>query len=145
MMKMNDRFPHAARLFALLTLVCATLHAQTSNTAQQLVFAGLRSVAQQGQINAVQTDAAGNLYLLLNQGDGVRVLKTDNAGGTVLAQALLGAQGDIGVALALDPSGNVYITGTTSSTTLNGTSGAAIPTRTDTSTNSFVAKFTSTP
>ena len=59
----------------------------------------------------------------------------------MLAQALLGAAGDIGAALALDPAGNVYVTGTTTSTALTGTSGAAIPARTDTSTSSFVAKL----
>ncbi len=130
-----------AATLALLISLASSLCAQSANTSQQLVFAGLRSVAAQGQINSVKTDAAGNLYLLVDQGDGVRLLKTDNAAGTILAQAQLGAAGDSGVALALDPAGNVYVTGTTSSTTLTGTSGAAVPNRTDASTNSFVAKF----
>jgi hypothetical protein len=108
---------------------------------QQLAFTGLRSSGAEGQFNAVATDPAGDIYLLLDQKDGVRLLKTDNAASAVLAQALLGAKGDIGLALALDPLGNVYVTGTTTSTTLKGTSGAAIPNRTDSSTNSFVAKF----
>jgi hypothetical protein len=111
------------------------------NTSQQLAFAGLRSIAAQGQINAVKTDSAGNIYLLLDQKDGVRLLKTDNAASKILAQAQLGARGDIGLAMALDPAGNVYITGTTTSATLTATTGAAIPNRTDTSTQSFVAKF----
>lgn len=119
------------------------LNAQSANTSQQLVFAGLRSIAGQGQINGVKTDTAGNLYLLIDQGDGVRLLKTDNAATTVLAQVQLGAQGDSGIALALDRAGNVYITGTSSSTVLTATSGAAIPNRTDASTNSFVARFDS--
>ena len=34
---------------------------------QQLAFAGLRAVANEGQINAVQTDASGNLYLLIDR------------------------------------------------------------------------------
>ena len=145
MMNLHSRGHTARRLHAtlfMLALLGPVLRSQPPpNTTQQLVFAGLRSVAQQGQINAVKVDTAGNLYLLLNQGDGVRLLKTDNAGSVILAQALLGAAGDIGVALALDPAGNVYITGTTTSTALTSTSGAAIPARTDTSTNSFVAKF----
>lgn len=124
-----------------LMLLGSILSAQGTNTSQQLVFAGLRSVAQKGQINGVQTDSAGDIYLLLNCGDGVRLLKTDNAGSAVLAQALLGATGDVGTALALDPAGNVYVTGTTTSSLLTGSSGAAIPNRTDASTNSFVAKF----
>jgi hypothetical protein len=127
------------------TLLCFAIFCgqgvRAQNTMQTLSLAGLRSVAMQGQINAIKTDTAGDLFLLLNQGDGVRLLKTDNTGATVQAQALLGAKGDIGLALALDSSGNIYVTGTTTSSTLTGTSGAAIPNRTDQSTNSFVAKF----
>ena len=70
---------------------------------QHLVFTGLRSVASQGQFNAVKTDAAGNLYLLLDQKDGVRLLKTDPTATNLLAQAQLGAKGDIGLAMAIDP------------------------------------------
>lgn len=113
----------------------------TAAAAQQLAFAGLRTAGQQGQFNAVQADASGNIYLLLDQKDGVRLLKTDNAAQTVLAQTQLGAAGDIGLALALDPSGNVYVTGTTTSATLTATPGAAIATRADSSTNTFVARF----
>jgi hypothetical protein len=108
---------------------------------QQLTFTGLRSVASQGQINALGSDTAGNLYLLINQNDGVRLLKTDPTATNLLAQSLIGAQGDIGLALALDPSGNIYITGTTTSGALSGTAGAAFPTVADTSINSFVAKY----
>ena len=115
----------------------------TMNTAQQLVFSGLRSVGQQGKINGVKTDAAGNVYLLLDEKDGVRVLKTDNAGGVILAMALLGAKGDVGLGIALDPNANVYVTGTTTSSTLTATGGAAFPSPTDGSTQSFVAKFDS--
>jgi hypothetical protein len=133
------------RVFAFLfTLLPAVLSGQQgANSSQQLAFAGLRSIAQHGQINGVQADSAGHLYLLLNQGDGVRLLETDNAASTILTQTLLGAAGDAGVALTLDPAGNVFVAGTTSSATLTGTSGAAIPSRTDISTNSFVAKFDS--
>ncbi len=125
----------------LVALLCLCPFATAQNT-QQLIFAGLRSVAQQGQINAVQTDASGNLYLLINQGDGVRLLKTDPTATNILAQSLLGSKGDIGLAMAQDPAGNLYITGTTTSTTLTATTGSAVPNRTDTSTQSFVAKYT---
>ena len=121
-------------------LVASSTAAQT---AQQLAFAGLLSSGHQGQFNAVQSDSAGNLYLLLDQKDGVRVLKTDAAATSVLAQAHFGAHGDIGVALCLDPSGNVYVTGTTTSGSLTGTSGAAFPSPADISTNSFIARFDS--
>ncbi|HEX7157983.1 MAG TPA: SBBP repeat-containing protein, partial [Edaphobacter sp.] len=125
---------------ALVGLVPSSVIAQT---AQQLAFAGLLSSGHQGQFNGVQTDASGNLYLLLDQKDGVRVLKTDAAATTALAQAHIGAHGDIGIALCLDPAGNVYVTGTTTSGSLAGTSGTAFPSVADTSTNSFVAKFDS--
>ena len=112
---------------------------------QHIAFTGLRSTASPSsnpaQFNAVKTDASGNLYLLLDQKDGVRLLKTDPTATNILAQAQLGAAGDIGLAMALDPSGNIYITGTTTSGTLASTSGSAFPTAADTSTNSFIAKF----
>ncbi len=90
---------------AAVVLLSPMLCAQVANSSQQLAFAGLRSVAQQGQINGIQTDSAGNIYLLLNQGDGVRLLKTDNSGSAVLAQSLLGGSGDVGTAIALGPAG----------------------------------------
>ncbi|WP_325379957.1 choice-of-anchor D domain-containing protein [Edaphobacter sp.] len=117
-----------------------TLPAQQT---QQLVFTGLHSTASQGQFNAVQSAPNGHLYLLLDQKDGVRILETDANATTVLAQAQLGAKGDIGLAMALDPSGNLYVTGTTASGFLAGTSGAAFPAPADASTNSFIAKFDS--
>ena len=126
-----------------LLLHASQLLGQAGNISQQLVFAGLRSVGQQGQINAVQIEGAGNLYLLLNQGDGVRILKTDAAASAVLAQAQLGAAGDIGVAMAIGPAGEIYVAGTTTSGALAGTAGAAVQYRTDASTNSFLAKFDS--
>ncbi len=128
---------HRALLLFLLTIVCLPLHAQIAS----LALTGLRTVANQGQFNAIQSDAAGNLYLLLDQHDGIRLLKTDPTATTVLAQAHLGAQGDIALSLALDPSGNPYITGTTTSGALSATAGAAFPTPIGTTTNSFIAKL----
>lgn len=129
-------------LFTLISL-CLSMRGQNapSGPAQQLVFAGLRSVAAQGQINSVATDAAGNIYLLLDQGDGVRMLKVDSVGGALLAQAQLGAKDDVGIAMALDPLGNIYVAGTTSSSTLVATPGAAFAARNDTLQSSFVAKY----
>jgi hypothetical protein len=124
-----------------------TLHAQQAPPTgpQQIAFAGLRAVLNQGlpegQINAVQVGATGNLYLLTDQKDGVRLLKTDSTATTVLAQAYIGAKGDIGLAMALDPAGNVYVAGTTTSGALTTTNGAAFRAASGTSTNSFVAKF----
>ncbi len=114
------------------------------NTQQQLAFAGLRATAGKGQFNAIQIDSAGNLYLLYDQKDGVRILKTDPGATQIYAQAQLGTTGDTGIALALDPSGNVYVAGTTTSGAIAGTPGAVFPARADSSTNSFIAKFDST-
>lgn len=117
----------------------ASLHAQ--NNAQHIAFAGLRATAGRGRFNGLQTDSSGNLYLLVDQKDGVRVIKSDPTATQILAQSHIGAAGDIGLALALDPAGNVYVTGTTTSASLPTTGGVPFPAPTDTSTNGFVAKF----
>lgn len=116
--------------------------AQAVNTAQQVTLAGLRANAGQGSFPGAAYAPDGTLYLLYNQGDGIRILSLDATGASIRAQTLLGAAGDNAVALAVDPSGNLYVTGTSSSGMLQGTSGTAFPTRADTSTNSFLAKFT---
>ena len=136
-------FQTIASLLLLLAPLGISAPAQTTTGPQSLAFAGLRTMASQGQWNGVKTDATGNIYLLLDQKDGVRLLKSGPTATTILAQAQLGAKGDIGLALALDPAGNVYVAGTTTSTALNATSGVAFPTRSGTGTNSFVAKFDS--
>ncbi|MBS1799254.1 MAG: choice-of-anchor D domain-containing protein [Acidobacteria bacterium] len=128
---------------SLIALFAATPRTSLSQNAQQLAFAGLRAAAGKGQFNSVQADSAGNLYLLYDQKDGVRILKTDPGAVQLLAQAQFGAAGDAGIAMALDPAGNVYVTGTTTSGTIAGTSGVVFPARADASTNSFVAKFDS--
>ena len=115
--------------------------AQAVNVSQQVTLAGLRSANGQGSFYAAAYGADGSLFLLYDQHDGVRVLKLNAAGSTVLAQAQLGTVGDSPLAMALDPAGNVYVTGTSTSGNLNGTSGSAFPSRADTSTNSFLAKF----
>ena len=123
------------------------LHAQAPATGpQQLAFAGLRAALSsqgqpQGQINAVRVGATGNLYLLIDQKDGVRLIETDPAATNILNQAQIGAKGDVGLAMALDPAGNVYVTGTTTSGALTATGGAAFTAASGTATNSFVAKF----
>ncbi|MBB5330960.1 choice-of-anchor D domain-containing protein [Tunturiibacter gelidoferens] len=132
---------------ALLLISSLALAAQTTGP-QQLLFTGLLgssnpnpSNAHYAQFNAIQSDSSGNLYLLLDQGDGIRLLKTDSSATNVLAQTHLGSSGDIGLAMATDPAGNLYITGTTTSGTLTTTSGAAFPSAADTSINSFIGKF----
>ncbi len=137
MMKLRARCLAFAGIFGLLV---SSLVAQNTGP-QQLQFAGLRSVASQGQFNAVQVGAGGDLYLLLDQKDGVRLLKTDPTATTVLAQAQFGAKGDIGLAMALDPAGNVYVTGTSWSGAMTGTAGAAFPAVSGTGINSFIGKF----
>jgi hypothetical protein len=111
------------------------------NASQAVVLEGLRASKGAGSFVAAAYAPDGSLLLLYDQHDGVRVLKTDAGGTTVLAQAQMGAAGDAPVAMALDPSGNLYVTGTTTSGTLRGTSGAAFGSVADTSTNSFLAKY----
>ena len=116
--------------------------AQTAvNAAQQVTLQGLRTSAAHGSFNAAAQAADGSLYLLLDEHDGVRVLKSNATATTLLTQTQMGAAGDVGLAMAVDPSGNLYVAGTTSSGTLTGTSGAAFPSVADSSTNSFVAKY----
>jgi hypothetical protein len=133
------------RLFIALLLIVSTLApAQiTVNASQQITLQGLRTSASYGRFLAAAYEADGSLILLYDQHDGVRLLKTNAAGTTVLAQSQQGATGDSGLALALDPSGNIYVTGTTTSTALMGSAGTAFPTRYDPTTNSFLAKYDS--
>ena len=144
---MAEIYPTAILLLGAFFATPFLLHAQSNPLTgpQQLVFTGLLGSSNPSQpyaqFNAVQSDASGNLYLLLDQKDGVRLLKTDPTATTILAQTQLGAAGDIGLAMALDPSGNLYITGITTSGSLQSTSGAAFPSPADTSTNSFIGKF----
>jgi len=108
---------------------------------QVVLLQGLLSANHHGSFTAARYAADGSLFLLLDEGDGVRVLKTDSAGKTVEAQAHIGAAGDSGVALAIDPDGNVYVAGTSRSGNLSGTAGVPFPAPADSSTNSFLAKF----
>src|SRR6201993_4809897 len=138
-----------AGLCSFISLALANQPITAQNTGpQQLVFAGLLGSTNQNpnaqfnsQFNAVQPDASGNLYLLLDQKDGVRLLKTDPTATSILAQTQFGTAGDTGVALALDPAGNLYVAGTTTSGSITATSGAAFATSTGTSTNAFIGKF----
>jgi trimeric autotransporter adhesin len=146
--KLHARFgPAILSTIFCLTLANGQLHAQTlpPTGPQQLSFAGLLGSSNpslpQSQINAISIGAQGNLYLLLDQKDGVRLLKTDPAATTVLAQTQIGAKGDVGLAMALDPAGNIYVTGTTTSGTITATPGAAFTTASGSAINSFIARF----
>ncbi len=110
---------------------------------QQLSLLGLRTQNGQGQFNGLKADAAGNLYTLLEARDGVRLLKFDPTGATLLGQAQFGSAGDQGVALASDTAGNIYVAGTSLSTgSVSGTGATAFPARSGDTINSFLAKFT---
>jgi hypothetical protein len=124
--------------------VSAIFAAANSLTAQQITLAGLRSVNGVGAFHGLKQDAAGNLYTLLDAHDGIRLIKFNATGTTLLAQVQIGTTGDAGVALDLDPTGNVYVAGTSNSLgSLTGTAGTAFPNKADTTTNGFVAKFSS--
>lgn len=127
------------RRFAFLLVMLACLRLP----GQQVTLAGLKSLNQGGAFHGLRQDTAGNLYTLFAAGDGVRVLKFNAAGTALLGQAQVGQPGDIGIALDLDPAGNIYVTGTSDSRgSITGTAGTAFPNRAGTRTNSFVAKFT---
>ncbi len=111
--------------------------------AQEITTLGLRLSAHRGGFRSALYAADGSLLLLYDEGDGVRLLRTDAAAKTVLAQVVLGAAGDAGVAMAQDPAGDLYVAGTTTSGALAGSAGAAFPQRADASTNSFLARFDS--
>lgn len=122
-------------------VIMLPIHAQLAP--QQVVVEGLLTQNYRGNFVSSAFTPDGSLYLLLNEGDGIRVLKTDSNGSTLKAQLHLGAVGDSGIALTADPAGNIYIAGTSTSGALTGTSGMPFPSPADTSTNSFVAKFDS--
>ena len=115
--------------------------AAAADKGQQLTFTGLRASAGKGQFNAVATDQAGNLYALYDQKDGIRILKVSGDGSTLLGQVLLGGPGDAGTALAISPSGTLFVAGTSFSGGLSATGGAAISSWTPGAENGFVAGF----
>jgi len=135
-------FPTIGSCFAfLLCVFSSVVSAQAVNATQQVTLQGILSTNNHGNFTAAAYAPDGSLILLLDQHDGIRLLKTNPTATTILAQSQQGSAGDSGLAMALDPSGNIYVTGTTTSTTLTGTSNAAFPTRADTGTNSFLAKY----
>src|SRR5437899_4468180 len=94
----------AAGLCAFMTLATLSLPAQNTGP-QQLVFTGLLGSTNpnpnaqfDAQFNAVQSDASGNLYLLLDQKDGIRLLKTDATATNILAQTQLRTTRDTAIA-----------------------------------------------
>ncbi len=104
-------------------------------------LAGLRSSNGRGSFKAARYAADGSLILLYDGGDGLRLLKTDASATNITGEVREGAAGDAGVAMAIDPSGNLYVAGTSTSGALAGTAGAAFSQPADASTNSFLAKF----
>ena len=137
------RYRLRSEAFLWVLLVGGSLAGIVGAHAQQLSLQGLRSQNGLGQFNGLRADAVGNLYTLLDAKDGVRLLKFDPSATQLLGQAQLGQAGDQGVALALDTAGNIYVVGTSSSSgSVTGTAGTAFPTRADSTTNSFLVKFT---
>jgi hypothetical protein len=132
-----------AMILSVMSLCLSGLAAsgQLVNAAQQVTLQGLRSSAGYGSFTAAAYGPDGSLYLLLDEHNGLRILKTDAGAANVLAQANAGAAGDSGVAIAVDSSGSVYVAGTSSSGVLSGTSTAAYPRTADSSINSFIAKY----
>ncbi len=126
------------RSFVILLLLAGVLQLH----AQQITLLGLRSSGRAGAFHGLRQDSAGNLYTLYDAGDGVRLLKFNAAGTQLLGETVTGQNGDTGVALDLDPAGNIYVAGTTNSLgSVTGTAGTAFPDRAGVRTNSFVARF----
>lgn len=133
------RAPGSLHLFAAALLL---LPAQLLG--QSLTLAGAHSVdvgvnSTSAAFAAVQMDSSRNIYLLLDEGDGVRLLKLNPAGTALLASVHLGAAGDHGTALVVDGSNNVYVAGIAGSGELAITGGAAL--EFPAAQSSFVAKF----
>src|SRR5580658_1831972 len=97
-----------------------------------LVFLSIAGVSFAGQfttslgdsypyvISAITADSAGNTYIvgsrqLANAGTDVCVSKLDPSGKLLFTDTFAGKGVDTGTAIALDPSGNIYIAGTTTS------------------------------
>ena len=71
-------------------------------------------------ISAIATDSAGNTYIvgsrqLATAGTDVFVSKLDPSGNLLFTDTFAGKGVDTGAAIALDPSGNIYVGGTTTS------------------------------
>lgn len=132
--------PFAALILSLLLWpVCG--RAQAVNASQAVVLQGLRATSGHGALRAAAFASDGSLIVLDDEHDSIRLFRSSADGSNVLAQAHVGSTGDSGMVMALDPSGNIYVAGTSSSGTLSGTSGVVYPTPADRSTNSFLAKF----
>ena len=131
------------RTLRLVLSLALLLLAASRLPAQQVTLAGMRSLNHAGALHGLKQDAAGNLYTLFDAQDGVRLLEFNATGTQLLAQAQIGQAGDTGIALDVDSAGFVYVAGTSTSTgSVAGTAGTAFPNRADSTTNSFVARFT---
>lgn len=133
---------HRFRRYTFFVTFCLTLLSAGSLRAQQTVLLGLRALNQAGAFHGLRQDSSGNLYTLFEAQDGVRLQKYSADGTQLLGEAHVGQNGDSGIALDLDASGNVYVAGTSNSLgSLSGTAGTAFPNRSGTRTNGFVASF----
>lgn len=139
-----SRFHLLLSLLLILGLPCAAASSAQMPSPLAVRLEGLRSVNHQGSFRAAAYLPDGTLVLLLDEGDGLRLLKTDADASQLLGEVHLGGSGDSGIALAMDRTGNVFVAGTAWSGALTGTPGAAFPSPADTSQNSFVAGFDST-
>jgi trimeric autotransporter adhesin len=140
-MKIRDLSSSIAPLLASSWIVCVSAPAQVVDASQSVSLKEMRTSASHGSFPSAAFAAEGNLFLLLDEQDGIRVVKTDLTGKSVLADAHIGVKGDSPVAMTLDSSGDIYVVGTTDSGSLIGTPGIAFPAAADRSTNSFLAKY----
>jgi uncharacterized protein (TIGR03437 family) len=95
-------------------------------------------------VTAIQTDAAGNIYIAGYQGTlpaaDAFVAKLSSTGAALYSTTFAGSQTDVAVAIAIDSAGAAYISGQTTSPDFPVTPGALQTTLQTTSGQAFVAK-----
>src|ERR1700744_2986946 len=92
-MKKFRRHVRLAFSLALILSPCARPRAQTVNAVQQVSLEGLLTANNHGSFTAASYAPNGSLILLLNEGDGIRLIKANAAATTVLASAHTGSAG----------------------------------------------------
>jgi uncharacterized protein (TIGR03437 family) len=122
---------------SLLVLVVCPLTAAAAPTASLAHLAN-------GQVSAVKTDVAGNIYIAGFQGAlpaaHAFVAKLSATGNAIYSTTFAGSKTDVAVAIDVDSTGAAYILGQTTSTDFPVTAGALQTTLQATSGQGFVAK-----
>jgi hypothetical protein len=107
------------------------LYASSGTAGILKISSDLTTVTRVGppSINSVEQIAAGNghVYVAAGASNAIFVTKLDPSGNIVYSTYFGGSGNDTATAMAVDPSGNVYVTGTTSSQDFPTTAGSYSP------------------